>query len=102
MKSWPALDPNEILDFEIDWVEDGALEDSELILTSTWAVEQGTVTILDSAPHVSTNNSTSGITKVWLTGGTLGEVCILTNTITTDATRTKQCGAKLKIKSKGA
>ena len=105
MKSWPAKDPDEILDYEIDWGTE-RLEEAEEILTSLWAVDTGTVEILSASPHqpLIVDHEETGrpnsVTRCWLSGGTLGETCVVTNTITTDAERTRELSGRLKIKAK--
>lgn len=95
MVVWPPKDPEEILDYELDWTD--RLE-SETIASSSWAVGAGNVEILTLAPYE--QEVTGFVTKVWLAGGVLGESCTITNTITTSANRTREVSAKLKIKAK--
>lgn len=90
MASWPFKDPNEVLDYDIDWTLRLA---GDTIATSTWTIDNGSVT-------VNSNSFSSTDTKVWLSGGTLGESCLLTNRITTTGLRTMDQSVKLKIKSK--
>lgn len=105
MEKWPDKDPQEILDYEIDWGTD-RLEDSEEIVTSEWAVASGTVDVLDTAPHqpiVVAHEETgrpASVSRCWLSGGTLGETCTVTNTITTTAERTRELSGRVKIKAK--
>lgn len=89
--TWAAVkDPEEVRDFGINWAADlGELT----IVTSAWAVVSGTV-VIDSNVHDTTS------TTVRLSGGTLGETCLLTNHITlSDGQQVEQSG-KLKIKAK--
>lgn len=95
MDVWPFKDPNETLDYGFNWAAK-RLEDGETIVTSTWAIADGTVTKAVSPIETSEN----GITKVWLQGGTLGETCIITNTVLTSVGRIREWSAKLKIKTK--
>ncbi len=95
MESWPAKDPDEILDYQFDWTD--RLE-SETIATSQWIVGAGTVVILTNPPH--DPSIVGAITTVWLSGGTLNENCEITNRITTSAQRTRDYSAKIKIKAK--
>lgn len=94
MDAWPFKDPEEKLDYGFDWTR--RLEDAETIIDSDWAIADGTVTIAaNPVPSIAT-----AVTKVWLEGGTLGETCIITNTITTSTGRIREWSAKLKIKAK--
>lgn len=93
-ESWPFKDPEEILDYRMDWTD--RLEDSETITVSVWEVIEGSVE-MEASPAPSIAGST---TKVWLSGGTLGETCIVTNHITTSTGREREFSGKLKIKAK--
>jgi hypothetical protein len=93
MLTWPPKDPNEVLDYEIDWGENRLVE-GETISTSVFTVVEGTVEIdIEPAPA-------DGIAKVWLSGGTAGETCVLLNRITTNANRTYDQSVRLRIRSK--
>lgn len=90
MKFWPSKDPDEILDYDIDWSE--RLVD-DTIVTSTWTVDDVTLSVV-------TDTLSSQATKVWLSGGTVGLQYILTNQIVTAAGRTMEESVRLKIKSR--
>ena len=92
MLIWPAKDPNEFLDYEVDWT--ARLEDGETITTSGFSVVEGTV-VIDSEP-----GQVAGVTKVWLSGGTEGELCVILNRITTSVSRTYDQSMKLRIRTK--
>lgn len=91
MKFWPTKDPDEVLDYDINWAD--RLADGETISTSTWTVVSGTVTI-------NSDSKTSARTKVWLQGGALGETSELRNRIVTSASRTMDQTGYLRIRSK--
>jgi hypothetical protein len=69
---WPFKDPDEVLDYQIDW--SGRLGD-DTIVTSTWFVPEGITqdSVLD----------TTTTTTIWLSGGTDGESYDFTNRIVT-------------------
>lgn len=90
MLSWPAKDPNEVLDYQVDWTE--RLLDGETIATSTFILVAGSVTIESSSFD-------DGITTVWLSGGTEGEVCVVTNRIVTSEARTYDQSTRLRIRT---
>lgn len=90
MQSWPSKDPQEVLDYQFDWR--ARLVTSETISTSTFIVAEGSVTM--ATPSIGV-----GTTMVWLSGGTLGEVNIITNRIATNQGRTYDETAKLRIRS---
>lgn len=71
---WPSRDPGENpLDYDIDWSKRLA---GDTIASSSWSVDEGSV-VIDS------NTFSTTATKVWLSGGTLGLLNTLTNTIMT-------------------
>lgn len=83
-------DPNEILDYQVNWA---ARLGTDTIATSTFILVDGHV-VIDSNTH------TSQVATVWVSGGTLGEICVLTNRITTVGLRTLDQSIKFKVKSK--
>lgn len=90
MLSWPAKDPDEVLDYQFDWSE--RLEAGETISASNFTIVEGTV-VKDS------QSVAGGLTTVWLSGGTLGEVCLITNRITTNQGRTYDESVKLRVRA---
>jgi len=76
--SFPAKDPNEVLDYTVDWqgTNNPVLESGEAITTSTWTTPSGLTE--DSTSKTSTT------TTVVLSGGTAGTLYTLTNNIVTD------------------
>ena len=78
-KTWDAvLDPDEIRDFGVNWlpqITDNRGIVVKTITASTYSVESGSVQILDQS--FTTTNTT-----VRLSGGMLGEICNLLNTVT--------------------
>lgn len=90
--SWPPKDPDEVLDYQIDWSE---RLNGDTISTSTWTIS-GTDSLL-----VEDSNEISGdLSIVWLSAGTLGKKYTLTNRITTAAGRTMDQSVNLRIKTK--
>lgn len=87
--SWPPKDPDEVLDYVVDW--SFRLED-DTIATSVFTVPAGLVKDSDS------NDDTTA--TVWLSGGTEGERYEILNRITTVGLRTMDQTVKLKIKTK--
>lgn len=72
-------DPIEIKDYGMNWATVLAAENETTIATSTWAVSPSGLTLLSSpAPAIS-----GSITSVWVSGGTVGTVYKLSNTIVT-------------------
>lgn len=95
MITWPAKDPDEVLDYGFDWAnaDDPRLEAGETLLTSDFSVASGDVEI-DSQDFEAT-----GIATVWLSGGTAGTVCTILNRVTTSGGRTYDQSAKLRIRT---
>lgn len=86
---WPAKDPDEILDYAINW---SARLVDDTIATSTWTVPDGIAT--------TANTSTTTTTTIWLSGGTEGQRYRVLNRVTTTAGRTMDHTVTLPIKSR--
>lgn len=86
---WPNKDPDEVLDYTIDWTA-RLLEDT--IASSLWIVPVGLT--------VTTQSNTTTTTTVWLSGGTLATTYQVLNRIVTAGGRTMDQTVKLKIKTK--
>lgn len=71
-------DPDEVLDYTVDW--DNRLLTGETISTSTWVIPTGITKDSDA------NDDTTA--TVWLSGGTAGTNYSLVNRITTSQGRT--------------
>lgn len=65
---WPPKDPDDVLDFSIDWSEvlesDGLVGTPDTIATVTWTLPAG-ITKGSQAEAL-------GIATVWISGGTIG------------------------------
>lgn len=89
--SWNYKDPNEVLDYDIDW--SARLDTGDAIATSTWTVTAGALVI-------GSNSFSSKATKVWLSAGTADLTYYLTNRITTTGGRTMDQTVKLRVKQR--
>lgn len=87
--TWPFKDPNEVLDYSVDW---SARLGSDTISASTWVVPSGITKNSDS--------NTTTATTIWLSGGTEGDSYSLVNRVVTAGGRTFDQTIKLKVKSK--
>lgn len=87
---WPNKDPDEVLDYSIDW---SARLGADTISTSAWSVVSGTVV-------EGVNNKTDTVTTVWLSGGTVGENAEIHNRIVTAGGRTMDQTVYLRVRSK--
>jgi hypothetical protein len=83
MLKWPEKDPNEVLDYELDWADpdEPRLEVGETLLTSVWSVVEGDVVINTDPAY--TKFTAQGLSTVCLSGGTPGTKCVLLNRVTT-------------------
>ncbi len=89
-KTWDRTkDPDEIVDYDLSW-EDEMTADTDTISSSTWTVPAGITK--DSSSNTTTR------TKVWLSGGTIGETYTLLNRVVTAGGRTLDQSVKLKMK----
>ncbi len=87
---WPDKDPDEVLDYNMDW--SGRLVSPDTITTSTWVVPDG-LTVEDEETATTT-------TTVWLSSGTLGDKYEILNRVVTVEGRTMDQTVTLKIKTK--
>lgn len=87
--SWPYKDPDEVLDYQLDWMARLA---GDTIASSTWIVPNGITKNSDS--------KTETTTTIWLSGGTIGASLSITNRIETAGGRTMDQSVSLKIKEK--
>lgn len=80
---WPAKDPDEVLDYRIDWYDDGdgPLGD-DLIVDSDFTLEVAAGLTIDTQSNTYTEST------VWLSGGTHGLTAKIKCTIVTDGGRT--------------
>jgi hypothetical protein len=88
--SWPDKDPDDILDYEIDWTAWLGGLSADTILTSTWIVPSGLT--------MNSSSNTDTTAKLWLSDGTDGETYLITNRITTSVGRTKDQTVKLRVR----
>lgn len=85
--TWPRKDPDEILDYSLDWST--ILETGETLSTVTWTVPSGLTKISDS--------EASGVTTIWLSGGTSGTLYELGIRVITSASRTYDLTVRLPV-----
>jgi hypothetical protein len=107
--SWPAKDPDEVLDYDLVWtnrlysadeldlVDAGqTVVPADTIATSQWILDDGS----DGLLVMDSTGQSDAVTKVWLSGGTLGQSYQLTNRVVTAGARTMDQSVRLKIKAK--
>lgn len=91
--SWPSKDPDELLDYQIDWSERLGDDTISSGNSSSWDGDDDDLIIEDES-HTDTT------TTVWLSGGVLETRYLLTNTIWTDGGRILQQSIYLPIRAK--
>ena len=94
---WPFKDPDEVLDYRLDWLgtaaEPGPLFDlGDTISNSLWVVPAGITS------ESETNDD--GSVTIWLSGGAIGENYEILNRITTVDGRVFDQTVKIKVKTK--
>lgn len=90
---WPDKDPEEYLDYDIDWTRPMCTVSGDFILSSQWTLISGDVVIADSSFLVTRS-------KVWLSGGTVGTQSVLHNVVTTNAGRLMDRTVSINISDK--
>lgn len=96
MLTWPTKDPDEVLDYQLDWADPvkPRLQTGELLSASTWSVVVGDVVI---AGNPAPSFTPGGLSTVWLTGGTAPK-CELLNRVQTSLGRTYDQSVILRIR----
>ena len=89
---WPDKDPDEVLDYYIDWSD--RLTGTDTINTSTWIVPAGITKDSDAI------SSPADRTVIWLSSGTEGTTYEVQNRVVTVGGRTMDQTVRLKIKTK--
>jgi hypothetical protein len=90
--AWPFKDPNEVLDYRVDW--SSRLDSGDTINGSTFSVAVGDGLTIDTSVYTNTTAT------VWFSGGTSGTTYEILNRITTTDGRTHDQTVKLKVRSK--
>ena len=81
-----SKDPDETLDYIVNWATHLG---SDTISSSSWDAETGIT--------VDSDTNTTTTATVWLSGGTLGEFYLVTNTIVTDGGRTLEQSIRIRM-----
>lgn len=89
--AWPTKDPEENLDYGLDWEDELG---GDKISLSTWsAPNPAGITVGDKS-------FTDTQTIIWLSGGTAGQKYVFTNTIVTQGGRTAEKSVSIKVVDK--
>lgn len=94
MLSWPPKDPNDVLDYSLDWHL--RLVEGDAISASLWFTDSASSPGLEMDSDSFDGNSAT----VWLSGGLAGTTYIVTNRVTTTDGRVMDQSVKLKVKQK--
>lgn len=86
---WPDKDPDDILDYQVNWA--ARLADAETITAATWVVPDG-ITQDD-------DEFTDTTATIWLSGGTAGTTYNVVSRITTSGGRQMDQTTRLKVKA---
>jgi len=89
-------DPSAILSYTLDWAD--WLPSGSTVSTSTWAISTITGDASPLTSVTTTNTGTTTIIKV--SGGTVGKIYTLTNTITTSGSLTDRRNFRIKVKNR--
>jgi hypothetical protein len=87
--NWPAKDPDEVLDYRLDW---SARLAGDTIFSSSWIVPAGITKNSDTFDNSSTT--------IWLAAGTTDETYTFVNRVVTAGGRRMDQSVKIKIKVK--
>lgn len=85
-------DPAAVLDFTADYSD--YLAEGETISTSTWSADP------DGGLTIGSATNTGGAPTVFVSGGTAGQVVVLTNRIVTSAGRTDDRSFTIRIENR--
>lgn len=92
MLKWPYKDPDEVLDYQVDWT---ARLNGDTITSSVFIPQFTTNDLVIDTQIVAGNTAT-----IWLSGGTLNQNYVFVNRITTDGGRTMDQSISIQIKGK--
>jgi hypothetical protein len=88
---WPDKDPDEVLDYSVDWTNRLA---GDTISTSAWSLVTASGIVLGAASNTTTKTTT------FLSAGTEGATAIIRNRVTTAGGRTMDETISINIRSK--
>lgn len=97
---WPEKDPDEVLDYDIDWAgdaDDQGRAYGDPIVSSIWFLDDS---VPDALLIIGADSFSDGATKVWLSGGTLNKRYQVTNRVTTVGARTMDKSGLVIIREK--
>lgn len=90
---FPSKDPNEVLDYVLDWSD--RLDTGDTISTSTWSIVTSSPALVIDSESETTTTAT-----VWLSAGTVDVDYELLNRVVTAAGRTMDQTVFIRIASK--
>jgi hypothetical protein len=92
MARWPSKDPNEILDYELDWSR--RLDDGDTIASAEFSL------VAPAGLTIASQSFTETTAKVWLTSGTLGETAAILCRVETTGARVMDWSMSLEIQAR--
>lgn len=90
LNNWPDKDPDEILDYKLNWR--ARIEAGDKITSSIWTVPAGLTS--------GTTTYTDYTTTIWLSDGVADTSYTIKNTITTEGGRTMEYSVRLRVVDK--
>lgn len=94
--TWDPKDPDERVDYVIDWSAELTAMGGDTISASTWVVDDAAL-VIGTGSFVPTFTDTA--TRVWFTGGVSGTKYSITNRITTAGGRILDQTVPLRVKT---
>jgi hypothetical protein len=90
IKAWPdKKDPQDVVDYDLDWGAE-RLEVGETLVNAVWAIVKIPAADVDNPLTINSSVfQSSGLTKVWLSGGVKGQYT-LTCHVTTSSVPARQ------------
>lgn len=88
MLSWPSKDPDEVLDYELDWSK---WLDGDTIQTSLFDLA------IPAGLNIDNQAKTATTSTIWLSGGTDGQLALVHCRITTTGGRTRDTTVAINI-----
>lgn len=92
-RGWDPKDPDEVLDYELDWST--RLATGDTITASSWSIATG-----DEELVIGETSFTDSTTTLWLSGGTLSTTYKVLNRVTTAQGRVHDKTTYLRIREK--
>jgi hypothetical protein len=90
MLNWPNKDPDEVLDYSVNWASR---------LVSLESISSHTVSVISGSVTINSSSHTADVVSLWLSAGTSGEQCKILCRIITNQGRVMDQTVGLRIKT---